>query len=78
MAVVKANAYGHGDAALIPYLERFGIDWLAVSNLDEAISLRKNGAELPIFILGDTPVRFASNPESGYCSFRHTSSSLNA
>ena len=34
MAVVKANAYGHGDRELAPYLQRAGVDWLGLlSNL---------------------------------------------
>ena len=60
MAVVKANAYGHGDAALVPYFQQYGADWFAVSNLEEALMLRRNGAALPILILGTTPARYAA------------------
>ena len=60
MAVVKANAYGHGDAALVPYFQQYGADWFAVSNLEEALMLRRNGAALPlslIHIFADFPAR---------------------
>lgn len=52
MAVVKANAYGHG---LVPVAEAFargGADYFAVANLEEAIALRKAGIRLPILVLG--------------------------
>lgn len=59
MAVVKANAYGHGDAVLARYFQEFGADWFAVSNIEEAVTLRKSGATLPILILGMTPCEYA-------------------
>ncbi|BDZ49115.1 alanine racemase [Frondihabitans sucicola] len=48
MAVVKANAYGHGavDAALA--FEEGGVDWLGVVDLDEAVALRRGGVSLPV------------------------------
>lgn len=56
MAVVKANAYGHGDGMIALELQKQGISWFCVSNVDEAISLRKSGIEGHILILGTTPV----------------------
>ena len=56
MAVVKADAYGHGDKIVSPVLEECGADMFAVSNIDEAKSLREYGVEKPILILGYTPV----------------------
>lgn len=56
MAVVKANAYGHGDGVIAAELERQGVKWFCVSNIDEAISLRKYGIRGNILILGMTPV----------------------
>ena len=41
MAVVKADAYGHGDGYVSRALQREGADWFAVSNINEAISLRR-------------------------------------
>ena len=55
MAVVKADAYGHGAVMAAKALCEAGADWLAVSNLDEAIQLRNAGLALPILILSYTP-----------------------
>ena len=55
MAVVKANAYGHGVADVAPYLERCGADQFGVSCLQEAVELRRLGITRPILILGYTP-----------------------
>lgn len=52
--VVKANAYGHGAVQLSRLYERLGADYLAVSNIEEALQLRKTGIALPILILGYT------------------------
>lgn len=53
--VVKADAYGHGAEQLAHLYERLGAQWLAVSNLEEAIQIRACGVGLPILILGYTP-----------------------
>lgn len=55
MAIVKADAYGHGAAVLGPFLRRCGADCFGVSNIDEAQELRAGGVEEPILILGYTP-----------------------
>ena len=55
MAVVKADAYGHGDAFVAKTLQHAGADWFGVSNLDEAIRLRESGIEKPVLILSYTP-----------------------
>lgn len=59
MGVVKADAYGHGDKYISDELVRLGVNWFGVSNIDEAISLRKQGIYHPILIFGHTPARFA-------------------
>lgn len=59
MGVVKADAYGHGDKYISDELVRLGVNWFGVSNIDEAISLRKQGIYHPILIFGHTPTRFA-------------------
>ena len=51
-AVIKANAYGHGAVRLAELYCELGADCLAVSNLGEALELRRAGIELPILILG--------------------------
>lgn len=56
MAVVKADAYGHSAKILAPVLEQNGADYFAVSNIEEALSLRACGVKKPILILGYTPV----------------------
>ena len=55
MAVVKADAYGHGEAEILHKLTSCGIKYFAVSNLDEAISVRKHCVDGEILILGYTP-----------------------
>ena len=57
--VVKADAYGHGSEVLARLYEKLGADWLAVSNLEEAIQLRNEKVHLPILILGYTPPKMA-------------------
>ncbi|MBR7142158.1 MAG: alanine racemase [Clostridia bacterium] len=57
MAVVKADAYGHGAPVVARELEAMGTDFFAVSSLDEAIQLRKAHIQKDILILGSTPVR---------------------
>ena len=59
MAVVKADAYGHGDGYVSRALQQEGADWFAVSNINEAISLRRQEVARPILILGCTPPEMA-------------------
>jgi len=54
MAVIKDNAYGHGDVVIAKEMESLGIDFFAVSHIDEAIRLRKNGIKSDILILSYT------------------------
>ena len=57
--VVKANGYGHGAVQLSKLYESLGADYLAVSNIEEAIQLRNNGIHIPILILGYTDPQYA-------------------
>ncbi len=57
MAVVKADAYGHGTLETVPTLLESGATRLAVSMIDEAIQLRKIGIEVPILVLSYTDPR---------------------
>jgi alanine racemase len=41
LAVVKANAYGHGAAVCAPVLARFGANWLGVTDAAEGASIRE-------------------------------------
>lgn len=52
MAVVKANAYGHGAIACAQRLETEGADWFAVASVEEGLELRLAGIQKPILILG--------------------------
>lgn len=59
IAVIKADAYGHGDIEVAKALIKDGIDFFAVSSLEEALSLRNNNINCAILILGFTPVENA-------------------
>ncbi|PLR95561.1 alanine racemase [Bacillus sp. T33-2] len=52
MAVVKANAYGHGDVETASAALEAGATILAVAFMDEAIALRKKGITAPVLVLG--------------------------
>lgn len=56
MAVVKANAYGHGIIIISKYLNNIGINDFAVATLEEAILLRQNGISGNILIFGYTNI----------------------
>ncbi|MBI5753832.1 alanine racemase [Candidatus Peregrinibacteria bacterium] len=53
---VKANAYGHGLVETAEVFLDSGADWLAVNAIYEARSLRKNGVDAPIYVLGYVPL----------------------
>lgn len=55
IAVVKANAYGHGDTQVANTALSAGAAMLAVAFLDEALALRNQGITAPILILGAVP-----------------------
>lgn len=56
MAVVKADAYGHGDSVVAHYLQECGIKHFDVSNIDEAIRVRDAGVTGQVLILGYIPI----------------------
>ena len=55
--VVKANAYGHGGYIINSLIEG-GINYLAVSSLEEALKLREYNTEIPILILEPIHLEF--------------------
>ena len=55
MAVVKANAYGHGDAAVSTAALEAGATWLGVALVEEGVALRAAGVEAPILVLSECP-----------------------
>lgn len=52
MAVVKANAYGHGLADIAKLSLEYGATWLGVATSEEGVFLRKNGISSPVLVLG--------------------------
>lgn len=55
MAVVKADAYGHGADRIARRAVETGIGWFGVARLEEGVSLRLAGIEVPILVLGYSP-----------------------
>lgn len=55
VAVVKANAYGHGAVPVATTALEAGADGLAVGRLDEAVELRNAGITAPILVMGPVP-----------------------
>jgi alanine racemase len=55
MAVVKANAYGHGLEITAPIAAERA-DWLGVNGIDEALMITRLGIDKPVAILGHTPL----------------------
>ena len=55
MAVVKANAYGHGDVQVARAVLEAGATWLAVALVEEGLRLREAGIEAPILVLSEVP-----------------------
>jgi alanine racemase len=52
IAVVKANAYGHGARPVAATLEKAGAVMLAVADIEEGVDLRRAGVTAPILIFG--------------------------
>ena len=61
MAVIKADAYGHGATAVARALEACGADWFGVATVDEALDLRAVGVSKPILLLGGL---YMSDPDA--------------
>lgn len=56
LAVIKADAYGHGSLMCAPILNACGINCFGVASIDEGIELRENKITKPILVLGATPL----------------------
>lgn len=54
LAVVKADAYGHGAVEVSKVCLYNGADWLGVATCDEAVELRNAGIQVPVLILSKT------------------------
>ena len=59
MAVVKADAYGHGVEQIVKELVKCGCQWFAVSNLEEAMQVKDAAPDSSVLILGYTPPEYA-------------------
>lgn len=55
MAIVKADAYGHGASMVLPTLQASGVKMAGVASMDEALHLRQAGLRLPILVIGVVP-----------------------
>ena len=53
MAVLKANAYGHGVDGVAPYIAPY-VDYIGVAIVEEGIHLRELGLDNPILVMGGT------------------------
>ena len=56
LAVVKANAYGHGDEVAAAAALEGGANWLGVARVEEGESLRRTGVQAPILVLAEPPI----------------------
>jgi alanine racemase len=54
MAVVKANAYGHGAVHVARTVLSHGAEWLGVARVAEAAQIRDAGINAPVLLFGDT------------------------
>ncbi len=55
MAVVKADAYGHGAVAVAGAALEAGATWIGVALVEEGLRLREAGIEAPILVLSEFP-----------------------
>ena len=55
IAIVKANAYGHGAVPVAQAALEAGASWCGVARVDEALELRQAGLDCPLLLLGYTP-----------------------
>lgn len=56
LAVVKADAYGHGAVMVAPTMLASGVDMLGVASIDEGLSLRDAKINCEIIVLGAVPI----------------------
>lgn len=52
LAMVKADAYGHGAVQVSRVLERLGVKALSVATVEEGLELRSSGIKCPIIVMG--------------------------
>src|SRR5699024_6173211 len=54
LAVVRTNAYGHGIVPVARAAVEAGVDWLGITTLEEGITLREHGIDVPLLLLSDS------------------------
>lgn len=59
-AVIKADAYGHGDVPVAEAVLEAGVETLAVALVEEGVRLREAGIEAPILVLSEPPIAAAA------------------
>lgn len=69
MAVVKANAYGHGMREVAKIVSQNGADWLGVNSVEEGLLLRKLKIRQPVLVLGYIPLTNLKEAIAGNLSF---------
>jgi alanine racemase len=57
MAIVKADAYGHGAVEVSKQAIKCGVYALGVALVEEGVKLRKAGISTPIYVLGESPAK---------------------
>jgi len=57
MAIVKADAYGHGSVEISKQAIKCGVYALGVTLVEEGVKLRKAGIDIPIYVLGESPAK---------------------
>jgi alanine racemase len=56
MAVVKGDAYGHGDVPVARAALEAGASWLGVALVEEGLALREAGIGAPVLVLSEFPL----------------------
>lgn len=75
MAIIKADAYGHGAVIMMEYMMKYGLRYFGVASLNEALELRRAHKDGEILVLGISPdhlLHYAAenNIMQTLCSFR--------
>jgi len=79
MAVVKADAYGHGAVQVARALIADGVEWLGVSSVAEGLTLRRAGLQKPILIMaGFLPNEWPALADANLTPAIHSLDDLNA
>ena len=70
MAIIKADAYGHGAVVIKRYMMKYGLKFFGVASLNEAMELRRDSSEGEILVLGlssDSLLRYGADYDIVQC-----------